>query len=326
MSTLTPRKLRTVKYLQEFLQMQKPSIRLTRVDGKNLFNYESSRLTISEDIDEKDKNDLTASIDRAGARIPYRCELYPSTQSQSSEKQKKLGVMYSNLDRSYTGVPPFPDWFTDWVYGRIVAPDTGIILNHYLSEVLLPRLTTQKLNIQIPHLVILELEARANRNKKAKRLSISAFHEIRRLRLEARASRFSHPLDPSILTNVSLISGKRKMDEFIRREIRDQNGWKGIPKWNDQIVLLTRDLMMASAASAEDIDAFYLCPANPETTEFFVDVSTLAKIILETAVTLENVCIEELFEGRSMICEGIWSGKTVMDWYKKRFRSYFIKH
>jgi len=322
----TPPRLHDINWLRDIIQKQKPFTMVCLINDTELFESDGDYLTVFDGINEKNMNLMLSSIDRAGARAPYRCELYPSAQSQLSERQERLGVMYSNLDRSFSGVPPFKDWVIEWIDGRIVAPDTSIILHHYLSEVILPRIRPCHIRIQIPHLVLLEIEAKGNRSSTEKRLSLSAFDEIRRLRLEAGATSFTRPLDTTLMLNFSQISGRRRVDEFIRREIRDQmTSGLGPPARNEQIVLLTRDLMMASVASAEDIDAFYFCPAKPEMTEFSITTTILAKIILETAVTFEKIRIEGLFKDSAMICKGMWSGKTLMDWYKKRLRVSFQK-
>lgn len=308
-----------ILWLQELLQKGLPDKKMSCFHNETkLFESDVERLTV---LESNDKDRILASIDRAGARIPYRCELYPSASSQLSDRQRKLGVMYSNIDRSYSNFPSFSEWFVDWVDGRMVAPDTGIIIDHYFTEVLLSRILPEKIRIQIPRLVILEIEAKGNRSKpEEKRLSLSAFNELRILRLEAHAQPSSAELDTSLLSSFHQISGERRMDVFIRREIRDEMYRFGTPKQQEQIVLLTRDLIMASSASAEDIDAFYLCPAEPEKTQFPVNAAVLAKIILETAVTLGKIRIGGLVKDRSVVCEGMWSGKNVMDWYKKRLR------
>jgi len=111
------------------------------------------------------------------------------------------------------------------------------------------------------------------------------------------------------------------MDPIIRQEIKDEmyveEGYSS-PKWQEHIVLLTRDLMMACSASAEEIDTFYFCSAKPEKREFKTNVNGLVKIIIEVAVTFGRIRIEGFYDNRSLIFEGMWSGKNVMDWYKER--------
>jgi len=262
-----------------------------------------------------------ARIDRAGARTPYRCEVYPSASSQKSDKQTKLGVLFGDLDKKYDGFPCFSDWFSEWVGGRTVAPDTGIILNHYLTAVLFPRVS-HKIWIRIPRLVVLEIEARGNRNEReGKRLAFSAFSELRTLRLCHEAHVFYGELEGPLLSGFSKFSGKNQMDPLIRREIRNETSIADLyatQKAQDKIVLLTRDLMMACSASAEDIDAFYVCTKKPEKMKFEISTKILTNVILEMAVMFGKIRIDGLKENESLILEGMWSGKSIMDWYKKR--------
>jgi len=330
MTKATTPLIRDIKWLQKSIQ-EKQNRFVGFSNRTKLFESDSAYLIAHENIEEKYRNRMLASIDRAGVRVPYRCELYPSAQSHLSKKQRQLGVMYNDIDRSFENFPSFRDWFIEWVDNRIVAPDTGILLNHYLSEVLLPRISPITIRIRIPRFSVLEIEARGTRSGNSKedarnytRLSLSAFDEVRRLRLEADAIPFSSPIKADLMRSFSQISGQRNVDAFIRLEIWDQMyGRNTIPEWTEHIVLLTRDMMMACAASAEDIDAFYFSPAKPEKTEFEVNPQILTKIILETAVTFGEIRIEGLFKDRSMICEGMWSGKTLLDWYNRRIRVYF---
>ena len=135
---MVTRTLRTMDYLKQLLESAKPFKLTLDSDGTELLECDPAlthKITVTTDACAKSKirDSLIACVDRAGARVPYRCELYPSTRSQSSKNQELLGVMYSNLDKKYTNFPQFSEWFIKWVDGRSVAPDTGIILNHSLS-------------------------------------------------------------------------------------------------------------------------------------------------------------------------------------------------
>ena len=321
-------RIHDIEWLETEIQRRGPFLCLECFNNDNkLFESTIDTLAISEKLQISERDQVLESIDRSGNRLPYRCELYPSLISQRSERQIRLGVKYANIDQTYASVPAFPDWFTEWVDGRIVVPDTGIILNHYLSEVLLPRIRPRQIRIMIPRIVLLEIEERGNRGKKGARLSLSAFNEIRNLRFEVGASPFPKPVKADIMSSFSKISGSRGVDGFIRLEIWDQTRSGGrIPSREEEMIILTRDMMMASTASAEDLDAFYLCSAKPEETEFEVDVRKLAKIIIETAVTFETIRLEGLSDDASVIIEGMWSGKDIMGWSKKRIRVHYIRN
>ncbi|MCW3990915.1 MAG: PIN domain-containing protein [Candidatus Bathyarchaeota archaeon] len=267
-----------------------------------------------------EKNKMLASLDRAGARVPYRCEYYPSMASQQSDKYEQLGVKYSNIDQTFkTGTfRTFDDWFSSWVEDSIIVPDTCIIIEHYLNEVILPRLRGEY-PIRIPRFVILELEAKARRfqdkverNKEEKRLVFSAFNEIRRLRLNFDALPFPNPVRADLQAQFSQLAGSGIIDSLIRTEMWDHR------KRFKSMILITRDLLMASTASAEDIDAFYFCPANPEKTEF--EVTNFPEIIRETAITFDKIRVVGLWDDHDLLIEGMWSGKDIMDWGNNRLR------
>jgi len=290
------------------------------------------KLIIGDKLDESKRSKVLGAVDRAGLRLPYRCELYPSATSQRSDKYTQLGVKYSNIDDSFPTNPTFHnfnDWFLDWVDGRIVVPDTCFIQEHYLSEVVLPRVS-EKLRIKIPRFVILELEAIGNRDYKSeeiknekKRLVFSAFNEVRRLQLEMGAIHFPHPIKGDYLANFSQIAGSKGVDSFIRLEIWDNTRGRSTRlEREDDMVLLTRDMIMACTASAEDIDTFYFSTAEPQKTEFYVNSNEVVSLLHETAVTFGEIRLKCSLMKEDLIIEGMWSGKDIMDWGKKRLKGY----
>jgi len=276
-------------------------------------------------LESPQKNRMLASIDRAGARIPYRSEFYPSVASQQSEKYRQLGVKLSNIDETYDleHFHNFDEWFSGWVDDRIIVPDTCVIIEHYLSEIILPRISGE-LSIRIPRFVLLELESMSRRNRsederaEKRRLIFSAFNEIRKLRLTYNAMPFPNPVRADLQARFSQLSGSGIIDSLIRTEI-----W-GHREQFKSMVLLTRDLIMACTASAEDTDTFYICPAEPEKTEF--EIKNFPQIITETAVTFNEVRIEGLWDDHSLIIQGMWSGKDIMDWGNNRLKFQLAPH
>ena len=108
-------KLRSIEWIhdeiQTTLRRSQSGITLTcfSEEGnreRKLFETDTSKLTVSQN---EDRDRTLAAIDRAGIRVPYRCEVYPSASSQLSEKQKQLGVMYSNLDKKFANFPQFSE-------------------------------------------------------------------------------------------------------------------------------------------------------------------------------------------------------------------------
>jgi hypothetical protein len=282
-------------------------------------------IKIESNLDKENRNRVLSSIDRAGVRTPYRCELYLSAESQQTPKYKLLGVKYFDLDAKPDNFYTFDEWFLNWINGRIVVPDTCIIYHHYLSEVILPRIS-KNIKIKIPRFVIFELESIANReNKKSKykgedkRLAFSAFNEIRKLRTDASAIPLSKSIDGNLLADFSRISGERRADGFIRLEMLNEM-YSNTTTIQKPMVLLTKDMVMACTASAEDIDTFYFCPAKPDKKEFYINSNQLASIIYETAITFNEIRIDEKFKDKSLNIKGMWSGKDIMDWGYKRLK------
>ena len=91
-----------------------------------------------------------------------------------------------------------------------------------------------------------------------------------------------------------------------------------------QMVLLTRDMIMACTASAENIDTFYLSPGMPE--RFSFNNFNISKIITELATTFGEIRIEGLVDDYSIHVQGMWSGKDIVDWQKGILRWATVAH
>jgi len=294
---------------------------------KKLFNcrlssFGESRFTIDDGLTQEDFDKVLSSVDRAGSRLPYQCELYPSSDSQRSPNMNSIGTAYPfDIDDSKIKSTSFEEWFYRWLDDRILVPDTCILLEHYLSNVLLPRLK-QKIQIKIPRFVILELEAISSReraSKLSKRQVFSAFNELRNLRLNYGASVFPSPVKANLLADFSSITGSKRADSFIRLEIWEEMERIGASDTrNRQMVLLTRDMVMACTASAENIDTFYLSPGLPMRRIFYQ--FNISKIITELAITFNEIRIEDFVEENILELQGMWSGKSIFDWQKGNLR------
>ena len=111
------------------------------LNGLKLLNCElrsigESRFSINNELEPPNKGYVFNSIDRAGSRLPYQCELYPSQASQRSSKIEEFGISYPfDIDSKGKKVESFDIWFQNWLDGRILVPDTCIIEEHYLSHV-----------------------------------------------------------------------------------------------------------------------------------------------------------------------------------------------
>jgi hypothetical protein len=282
-----------------------------------------STINIKPNLSETEETVLLNAIDRTGSRTPYRCEFYPSASSQNSTNFSKYGVKYANIDQNFADNPNFStfrDWFNGLLNNRIIVPDTCILQNHYLSKVLLPRIQ-DTLKIRIPRTVILELESKGNLEPKNKPVIFSTFNEIRKLQLQYHAQNFPDPIRGEFQANFSKIIGAGGGDRFIRLEIWDylklfSGGMRSL-NTDEEMILLTKDMMMASAASAEGLDTFYLCPAQPKKS---YKLTNLNQLVTELAIGFSKIRIEGLFKEYDVCCEGIWSGKDIMDWGLDRLR------
>ena len=285
-----------------------------------LVAFGQSRFTISDALPNKIWDKVRSAIDRAGSRLPYQCELYPSHQTQIGFKDGDTRSL-DNID------PPkrFENWFLRWLDGRILVPDTCIIQDHYLSKVLLPRLT-KTISIKIPRFVILELEIMGNKKEKyMKRIAFSAFNEIRNLRLKHNASIFPNQIKSDILANFAGITSSNRADSFIRSKIGEQMRTTGAQDTrNRQMVMITRDMIMACTASAENIDTFYLSPRNPANREYAT--FHINDIMTELAVSLDKIRIEGYVADYSILLEGMWPGKTITEWENHILKWELVEH
>ena len=128
---------------------------------------------------------------------------------------------------------------------------------------------SEKIKIQIPRFVVLELEAMGTRGDYNKRIAFSAFNEIRKLRLNYNASIFPAQTESDILADFANISSSNRADSFIRSEMWSRMREVGAKDTRErQMVLITRDMIMACTASAENIDTFYLSPKDTSRMEF----------------------------------------------------------
>jgi hypothetical protein len=299
-------------------------------EDKKLFDcqidtFGESKFRINTEINEPYLAWIINSLDRAGQRLPYQCELYPSTESQQERRFEGMPFSYPHdIDQTIRDRESFQEWFLRWLDTRILVPDTCVILEHYLTSVLLPRLSS-KIKIRIPRFVLLELESIGNRKAYDKRLAFSAFNEIRNLRLNYDATTFSAPITADLLANFANITSRKGADSFIRYEMgREMERIDAKDARNRQMALITRDLIMACTASAENIDTFYLSPSMPSIIQF--DKFNISKIITELAVSFGQIIIEDFVDDHSLVLKGMWSGKDIIDWQRDNLRFSVIPH
>jgi len=150
------------------------------------------------------------------------------------------------------------------------------------------------------------------------RITISALTEVQVLKSLGAETIFS-PLKPDLLSGYIAHAGKGFADPFIRKEIQDSKR-----SWGEliQSVFLTRDMMNALAACAEDLDTFYFSQTSSHQDIFSVNYDRMADILTETAIIFETIGVHGLFPRKVTILEGMWPTKSNIDWLRGRLRMY----
>jgi hypothetical protein len=293
------------------LLAKKPTIEI-KTDGKTLFNYCRSKNTV--DLCEQEhKHTVLESMARVTGLVDHRCEYYPILLNA------KQGLKFDGLN-----IPGFAAWFMNIIENRTVALDSGVIMHHLISRVVIPHLKEYKKidsklrflkNLLIPRLTIIEIEDKYNRAKAKtsdRRLMIYALTELQLLKtLGAKIS--ANLLPTSVLADFRTAAGSHYADAFIRREIMESNGTL-LP------VFVTRDLMNAMAASAEGIDSLYFAIADTGISAISITPEQFVESIIEAAITFSEIEMYDASAKTSILLEGMWSGKTNIDWFDGRLR------
>ncbi|MEM2129058.1 MAG: hypothetical protein QXZ70_00515 [Candidatus Bathyarchaeia archaeon] len=285
---------------------------------------------------------LIDTFDRCGI-VDLKCEYYPFRLTSGQ------GVKYDSM-----ALPNFGEWFQKTTENKQeIFIDTNMIIYRTLSRVLFNRVSDFKeiaRKIRIPRLVLLELEAKYNRAKedfsksteniraletrkdseaqrsakqKAQRgqeqhgrevrLMISAQIEVQLLRSLGAQTVFL-PLSPELLAAYYTHAGRGFTDPFIRKEILDSTGG-GQPFL---AVFLTRDLMNALTACAENLDTFYFSHASSDRASYKVDVKQVADVMIEAAIAFEEIRLCGLIPRKTAILKGMWETKSNVDWLTGR--------
>ena len=236
--------------------------------------------------------------------INISTEFYPSSESQTLSDKWGIKVDYQSHET-------WSRWFQAITEGKSLLPDTNILVMRTIRSVILPSLNLTEgknlpFKIVIPRRAILELENLANRKKGNKGKYFLAFNEIRRLKSY---SSLTIPLDYEEITLFNKGSGSQIPDALIREEVQRYCGMSG-----DQIIYLTRDMVSALAANAEDIDAIYMAPKSPDQKKLEnVGLGEIREMIIETATDYGTIVIN-WDNDTSFKIEGVWSGKNWFDY------------
>jgi len=206
-------------------------------------------------------------------------------------------------------------WFKEITKGACLLPDTNILLKRTISSVISPSLNLAQgeelpFKIVIPRLSILELENLANRKGK-KGEFFMAFNEIRRLK---QYCSLSSPLSFEKISAFNKGAGKQIADALVREEIRSYGQTS-----EERVIYLTRDMVSALTANAEDLDAIYMAPKSPDQVTLDVGLADIREMIIETATDFGSVDLRWT-DNTSFNIEGVGGGKNWFDYFKRRVR------
>lgn len=280
---------------------------------KPLFEYSPSNneLNIKTDNQEEVSN-IVNCLDRSGLIEIDSTLMLSSVQGAFPHKS--------------TGYFDWADWFLGYssLYDYIII-DTNIIMNHYCSNLLFPKLKQrfESLKIKIPRLTILEIERIANEKESVKkRLGLFATTEV--MFLKNHKAELLPSLSYPLLTSFNEKSGGRKVDSWIRQEVHDFVSEDldvvrtGKP-W--QVLFMTCDIANGLAAYSEGLNTCIFSKCEQEKLIIptsFNGANDLAEFILNVSITFEKIIMKVYVDGKTLSnsyqIEGIWSGKTPYHW------------
>lgn len=233
------------------------------------------------------------------------------------------------------------DWFFARIENKCIVVDTNFILRHYFSSVIAPKFQDdelKRLSLNMPRMVILEIERRGNQireNKnskieniypiegKDKRLAFYGAKEVRDLR---RLVDFDMiPMyDPSSMVEFADRAGKGFSDAWIRKEVHDmvRHNHKGYSA--EKIIFMTCDLMNSMSAEAEGLTACSFSRLPQAHFNVYSYDGQIFNFIMANAVIFGKIRIVFL-AGNSEVkdsceIEGVWHGKTTSEWYSDCLR------
>lgn len=262
-----------------------------------------------------------------------------SDKDEGNDRKKSLimsSLMMSgflNLQFSYTGgsfanpmegkntsdTEEFKRWLPSFVKGKILVPDTNAIMNCSLSglKFIMGLDFLKSLPIQIPRLLVLELERKANpksegdRSLLAKREAMLAYQEL--IYLKNTGANFLPKLDKDTFDGFSRLAGEQLTDSWIRREIHEAMGkTAGYPN-PEKMVFFTSDLTSALSGIAEGLETIYVSKlANEDKLIRTGDLSQVARLIVVMAALYNDISVT--INSKSFVFKGMWTGKTTIDW------------
>jgi hypothetical protein len=214
----------------------------------------------------------------------------------------------------------FKEWLPGFVKGKVLVPDTNTIMNCLLSglKFMMGLDFLKSLKIQIPRLVVLELERKANpqpnkgeKGLLAKREAMLAYQEL--IYLKNTGATFLPKLDKDTFDGFAHFAGEQLTDSWIRREIHEAIEKKLNRGKPEHMVFLTSDLTSALSGIAEGLDTNYVSKINTE--EKLLrggDISQVARLIVTIASLYGEISVS--INSNHFLFKGMWTGKTTIDW------------
>ena len=215
----------------------------------------------------------------------------------------------------------FVPWFEKLTEGKILIPDTNTILNRTVTSLSLMSQSEllEHIVLQIPRLVILEMERKANDsgNKKLidKRKTFLGYAEL--MELKNFGSQPMKELEQETLIGFSGISGTTHTDALIRREISEAK----LNDKNSQIIndytLITSDMVNSLSAIAEGINTIYVSKIpNWENNIRKGNIFQIARLLITTSSLFEKITLSN--GSKKFDIEGMWEGKNNSDWFDQK--------
>lgn len=233
------------------------------------------------------------------------------TEENSSVEESNISTLSNEFD----------SWFVKLTENKILIPDTNTILNRTLTSLsFMPQSELlQHIVFQIPRLVILEMERKANDsgNKKAieKRKTFLGYAEL--MELKNFGAQPMKELEKDTLIGFSALSGTTHTDALIRREIAEAKLLNSRSQTINDFTLITSDMVNSLSAIAEGINTIYVSKI-PEWEDNIRKgkILQISKLLITTAVLFEKITISN--NVKKFTIEGIWEGKNNSDWFEQR--------
>jgi len=286
-----------------------------QTDGKGVVTFSENAQTVARD-----------AADRLGM-IPLTLEFFSANENVSGSgafNHQKEG---------------FEQWFKDIAMNTDIWVDTNIIVQRSMQNIVFApnhQFIRGDVGIIVPRYAVLELERLANNEKKAWRNAkekpktnpsvekdrkwitpgrfFLAFQELRSWKL-SRVASLASPLKTADILQFPVNASEQTIDALIRQEMKDRSS--GRPG----IVFLTRDLVAAISANADEISSMLIHPVEPEVNKLqSQEYGKLASLLIELAIDIGSILVT-WSNGNKLFVEGLWSGKNWADEiYKNRVR------